>query len=190
MQGQTALAAAASPKKICGCRNKRGGICQTSNGLGLNGRCRMHNGFPAMGPANHSFKHGRHSKLMKEIPGLSAHYERALADPDLLRLDGEVALVDARLFELLERASKSKKEQAETIDRLWPQIDALLETRRKLVDTESKRLKDLHAMVSVDRVMMLVAYVSDSVKRHVTDRTALANIFADLRKILKPSEGE
>jgi hypothetical protein len=151
----------------------------------------MHNGFAAIGPAHHNFRHGRYSKLLKELKGLSAHYERALADPDLLKLDSEVAFTDARIGELLARLGKAKEKGSQaTIDSLGPQLDVLIEQRRKLVDTESKRMKDMHAMVSVDRVMMLVAYVSDSVKRHVRDRTALANIFADLRKLLKPNEAE
>ncbi len=70
----------------------------------------------------------------------------------------------------------------------WDQLVALIEQRRKLVDTESKRMKDLHAMVSVDRVMALVAYVTDTVRRNVKDREALTAIFADLRKVLKPGD--
>lgn len=177
--------------RVCGAKNKRGGICRTSKGLGPNGRCRMHNGFAAIGPASPNFKHGRHSKLLKDIKGLSAHYERALADPDLLRLDAEVALTDARISQLLAKVGQAKGKWAQqTVEGVWPQLDALIETRRKLVDTETKRMKDMHAMVSVDRVMTLVAYVSDSVKRHVTDKAALALIFADLRKLLRPTEGE
>ena len=149
----------------------------------------MHNGFAALGPANVNFRHGRYSKLLTEIKGFSAHYERALADPDLLRLDSEIALGDARVFTLLDGIRQAKADQP-AIDALWTQLDALIEQRRKLVDTESKRMKDMHAMVSVDRVMTLVAYVSDSVKRHVTDRAALALIFADLRKLLKPNDPE
>lgn len=148
----------------------------------------MHGGPTPIGPASPHFVTGRHSLLVKEIKGFGTHYERALADPDLLRLDGEVALLDARIADLLERVSKAKGAQ-QTIDGIWPQLEALIEQRRKTVDTEAKRLKDLHAMISVDRVMALVAYVTDTVRRHVTDRDALTGIFTDLRKILRPGEG-
>lgn len=153
-----------------------------------NGRCRLHGGATPVGPASVHFKHGRRSILLKEFGAFGQHYERALADPDLLRMDDEIALVDARLSELLERASQAKGEQ-KTLDGIWPQLDALIENRRKLVDTESKRLKDLHAMVSIDRVMTLVAYMTDTVRRHVRDPKVLGEIFNDLRKVLKPTEG-
>lgn len=172
-------------RPICGAKNRQGNPCTLAPLV--NGRCRFHGGLTPVGPASPHFKHGRHSKLLKEIPGLTAHYERALADPDLLRLDAEVALVDARIGDLLARTAKAKG-KGTTVDGIWPQLEALIDARRKLVVAESSRMKDLHAMVSVDRVMTLVAYVTDTVRRHVTDRAALAGIFADLRKILKPSE--
>lgn len=144
----------------------------------------MHNGFAPIGPANVNFKHGRHSQLLKDVKGLGDHYARALADPDLLRLDSEIALVDARLSSLLEKVQKGGPRAS--VDGIWPQLELLIENRRKLVDTESKRLKDLHAMVSVDRVMLIVSFVADSVKKHVKDRDALNLIFQDLRRLLKP----
>lgn len=176
------IQAGATHARACGAKNKRGGICRTSKGLGPNGRCRMHNGFAAIGPAASNFKHGRHSVLLKDIKGLGEHYERALADPDLLRLDAEVALTDARIGSLLEKVKGPRA----SVDGIWPQLEGLIETRRKLVDTESKRLKDLHAMVSVDRVMLIVSYLADSVKKHVKDREVQTAILTDLRRLLKP----
>lgn len=175
-------------RKICGARKKRGrGICNAT-ALYPNGRCRVHGGATPSGPASPHFRHGRHSVVTKEFSAFNAHYQRALADPDLLALDSEIAMIDARIGDLMERTSKAKGDQ-KTLDGMWPQLENLFEQRRKLVDTESKRLKDLHAMVSVDRVMALVAYVSDAVKRHVTDPKILSAIFMDLRKVLKPAEG-
>lgn len=181
---------AVSGPKQCGAKNKPGARhprCRSTS-LGPAGRCRMHNGWARSGVNAPNFKHGRHSQLLKDITSLSPHYERALADPDLLRLDGEIALTDARIGDLLERVSTSKKKggAAASIDGVWPQLDALIENRRKLVDTESKRLKDLHAMVSVDRVMLIVSYLADSVKRHVKDPAVQTAILTDMRRLLKP----
>jgi hypothetical protein len=167
-------------KKICGAKNRQGEPC--GNSQMPNGRCKYHGGLTPVGPASPHYKNGRRSKLMKEIKGLGEHYERALSDPDLLRLDDEIALVDARIAQLLEKASTPRS----SIDGLWPQLDALIESRRKLVDTESKRMKDLHAMVSVDRVMLIVSYLADSVKKHVKDTAAQTAILTDLRRLLKP----
>lgn len=168
--------------KPCGAKNRRGGTCPQP--AMPNGRCYMHGGATPVGPALPQFKHGRYSVLAKDIKGLGQHFENALADPNLLALDREIALTDARLAGLLEKV-KSGGSRA-SIDGIWPQIEALIETRRKLVDTESKRLKDVHAMVSVDRVMLIVSYLSDSVKRHVKDPAALTAIFTDMRRLLKP----
>ena len=150
----------------------------------LNGRCYMHGGPTPVGPALPQFKHGRYSVLLKEIKGLGAHYETAIADPNLLALDGEIALTDARIGSLLEKVQKGGPRAS--IDGIWPQLENLIENRRKLVDTESKRLKDLHAMVSVDRVMLIVSYLADSVRKHVKDPMAQTAILTDMRRLLKP----
>lgn len=171
-----------SARAVCGAKNRKGGTC--GNGPMPNGRCKFHGGMSLVGPASPSFKTGRHSILLKDIKGLGAHYERALADPDLLSLQSEVALTDGRIAQLMETVAKGGARAS--IDGIWPQLEALIENRRKLVDTESKRLKDLHAMVSVDRVMLIVSFVADSVKKHVKDRDAMNAIFTDLRRLLKP----
>jgi hypothetical protein len=137
------------PGKACGAKTRSGGRCKTA---GMeNGRCRMHGG-----PTPSGFKHGRHSKLLKEIPGLTAHYERALADPDLLRLDAE-SRARRRAHWRPARAHREGEGERRDVDGIWPQLEALIDARRKLVVAESSRMKDLHAMVSVDRVMTLVA---------------------------------
>lgn len=176
-------------RKICGAKNRQGQPC-TQRPL-QNGRCRFHGGMSLVGPALPQFKHGRHSVLLKEIGAFGQHYQHALADPDLLRLDSEIALVDARLSELLDRCSQVKGDKARLthVDQLWPQLEALIEQRRKLVDTESKRLKDLHAMVSLDRVNLIVSYLADAVRRHVKDPKEQTAIYNDLRKLLKPGDG-
>lgn len=172
-------------KRVCGAKNRKGGTC--GNAPMPNGRCKFHGGMSLVGPASGTFKHGRHSILLKDIKGLGANYERALADPDLLSLTAEIAITDARISDLLERVSTTKRKQAgASLDGIWPQLENLVENRRKLVDTESKRMKDLHAMVSVDRVMLIVSYLADSVKKHVKDRDVQMLILTDLRRLLKP----
>lgn len=170
---------------MCGAKRKQGkGPCRAT-ALYPNGRCRVHGGPTPVGPASPHFVTGRHSRLLKEIKGFGTHYERALADPDLLRLDSEVALIDARIGDLLERTAKAKGAK-QTIDGIWPQLEALIEQRRKTVDTESKRLKDLHAMVSVDRVLLIVRYLHDAIRRHVASPAEQTAVFGEMRRLLKP----
>lgn len=86
-------------RKICGA-NKRGGrgICR-STFVCANGRCRLHGGKNLRGIASPTFKHGRYSKYMPQ--GMGERFREALADPQMLALDKDVAIVEARLTELL-----------------------------------------------------------------------------------------
>jgi ribosomal protein S15P/S13E len=66
-----------------------------------NGRCRFHGGRSLSGPAAPQFKHGRYSKYLPTR--LLSKYKEAMADPDVLSLRSEIAVVDSRLQEVLER---------------------------------------------------------------------------------------
>lgn len=67
-----------------------------------NGRCRLHGGLTPSGPASPHWKHGRHSEYMKRN-GLLARYDKASKDPEIISLRSELALVDTRVSQLLER---------------------------------------------------------------------------------------
>lgn len=54
-------------------------------------------------------------------------------------------------------------------DATWHQILSTMEQLRKMADTEVKRKKELHQMIPVERVMILVAALSNIVKRNVTN---------------------
>lgn len=61
--------------------------------------CVMHGGKSPGGLASPNLKTGRHSKYLPK--NLLGKYKEALADNDLLQLRDEVALIDARLAEVL-----------------------------------------------------------------------------------------
>jgi len=64
-------------------------------------RCSVHGGKSLAGVNHPKYKTGRHSKYLPDR--LQARYEEARNDPELLAVRSEVALLDARLSELLER---------------------------------------------------------------------------------------
>lgn len=104
---------------VCGAKTRSGKPCQSLPVLGGNGRCRMHNGHAAKGVANPAFKTGKYSKYMPAR--LLDRYHDAVADPALLELDHEIALVDARVADLLTRvdtgdAAKNWKQAREIND--------------------------------------------------------------------------
>ena len=87
-------------KKRCGAKTRNGGAPCKSWGMS-NGRCRLHGGKTPKGIASANWKHGRYSKYMPT--GLLDRYEEGIADPELLALDDEIALVRSRLSTLLEK---------------------------------------------------------------------------------------
>src|SRR2546422_6240138 len=58
-------------------------------------RCRMHGGTQPVGIASPNFKTGLYSRSLRG-PYLEL-YERALADPELTKLEHDLALLDSRL---------------------------------------------------------------------------------------------
>jgi len=86
------------------------------HGQAITGRnyCRMHGGKAPRGAALPQFKHGRYSK---DLPTrLLAHYELARTDPKLLELKEEIALVQARVVDLIKRVDTGES------GHLWQQL--------------------------------------------------------------------
>lgn len=169
-------------KPICGARTKRKGTPCTQDPM-QNGRCRLHGGATPGGIASPHFKTGRWSK---HLPAqLAEHYQAALADQDLLALREDLALLDARLAQVLGKlreadASKIKETEAE----VWGEVAELLEQRRRTVESERKRLVDMQQMITYEDAMLFVTVLSDSVRRHVTDPKQLASIAADIARLV------
>lgn len=69
----------------------------------------------------------------------------------------------------------------------WNEIEKLIDQRRKLVEAEQKRLVAMQQMVSSEQVMVLIAALIDTVKRHVPDRHVLNAISTDINKIIVSS---
>ena len=183
-----------------------------------NGRCRIHGGKSLIGQASGTFQTGRYSKLLPAR--LAARYQEAQSDVNLLALRDEIALLDARLGDVLGtvdtgESSKIWKElqavngelqvairakdngkatqAASELSRLvsaggadleaWNDVMNLLDQRRRLVESERKRLVELQQVITTERAMTLLSVVLDTIRTHVTDRSILAAISADFRKL-------
>jgi hypothetical protein len=200
----------------CGARTRSGAPCKT---LAMpNGRCRMHRGNAVSGIAHPQFKTGRHSKHLPVR--LAAQYQEALADGDLLALRDELALLDTRLNELLERVDSADSEQRwkrarkaladylgadgaqqqvalQTLEdtmesgaadyAIWTAIQDVIEQRRRVADSERKRLEAMQQMMTTEQAMTLLAAVTDTIRRHVVDRPILAAISADFGRLVAGS---
>jgi len=100
-------------RRLCGAKKAHGGTCRA---LAMRGsaRCMKHGGKSPKGFASATFKHGLRSKYMPQ--GLGRRFSAAMSDPELLRLEKDVGLVEARLLELIERVDKSGAAQ------LWANV--------------------------------------------------------------------
>jgi hypothetical protein len=203
----------------CTAKSKRSGEqCRCTAVIGRS-VCYMHGGTTPRGIASPALKHGRHSK---HLPArLSALYEEARADPDLLTLADDIALVDTHLARLLEQVSdddprilwgkaavaleqytetqqRGSREQVTALATLqavitegidggatgtWHEVLGVLERRRKLVETESKRQQQLQQMIPVEGALLLIGLIERIIKQYVTDHTILAAIGRELSQL-------
>lgn len=204
-------------RRLCGAKTRSGETCKRP-GTGAGGRCSNHGGLSPSGIASPHTIHGRYSR---DLPTrLMGRYQEAQADPELTSLRSELALVDARLSDVLSRvdtkeagvhwalAAKAVQEyRANAHDPVkrdaafeviagatgeglndwaaWSEVLALVEKRRRLCETESKRLAAMGQILTVERAMLLLSAVAASIKQHVKDPVALQAISQDMAKLVR-----
>jgi hypothetical protein len=96
-------------RQRCGARTRtHGGPCRAHPVKGGN-RCENHGGASPRGVSSPQFKHGRYSDHVPR--NLAALYDEARSDPDLLALHEEIALLQARLRQVLPRTSAGEAGQ-------------------------------------------------------------------------------
>ena len=204
--------------KLCGAKTRSSGKpCRVA--AMPNGKCYHHGGASLAGIAAPSFKHGRHSRYLPTR--LLERYQEAERDPELLVLRADIALLDARIADVLGRVDKGESSQlwksvkdtykvyrkartagdvdAEAaaweelgalIERghmdylAWADVLGLLDQRRRFVESERARLKEMQQTMTAEQAMILLAAVADTVRRYVTDRTALAGISSELNRLV------
>lgn len=171
--------------------------------------CLAHGGRSLAGIASPTFKTGVYSKYVLP-PRLRERYDAALDDPALLEQRREIALVDARVGDLLARVDTgesgaiwgalvaAKADLAAAPDtakrtaamgaileliskghadhQAWRELGAALEQRRRLVESERKRLVEMSALMSAEQAMLLMNALLMAVKANVSDRAALGAI--------------
>jgi hypothetical protein len=68
----------------------------------------------------------------------------------------------------------------------WAEIGELIEQRRRLTESEHKRLVSLQQMLSTEEALLLVRRLADTVTQHVTDKRVLSAILVDLQQFIGP----
>jgi hypothetical protein len=177
-------------------------------------KCMKHGGKSLVGRAAPNYKHGGYSKYDKVLPQrMLAAYREASQDGRMLQLREEVALLDARLADLLTRVDSGESGrlwarlgtahaefvQARTLGKVeimqeklaeiggliaegksdaecWREIHATLDLRRKLVESERKRLLDAQQAVTAEQLTGFMSALLDLLTREVTDRKLLSRL--------------
>lgn len=204
----------------CGAKCRDGHLCPNPPTRGKK-RCRMHGGSSPEGIGHYAYKTGHTSKLMALLPKrMQSHYEESYNDKRLLEARSSIALIDARLADLLSQVDSSAgaeqwKELKDAWDELeyrsarqetdlmraqlmivgrlikqggrdmgiWHEIMDLLERRRRLTETEQKRLVAMQQMLTQEEARLMFSFVIEVIRRHVTDRRALSAISAEFRTL-------
>ena len=168
---------APKPYKTCGAKNRQGRPCAKPPLRGRE-RCRNHGGASPVGMAHPNFKTGRWSRYLPK--NLKAKYEEAQADPFAKTHTSDLALIDAKVKDLLERADNEGNP-------VWLEIWPLIELRRRVLESEYKHLKDQQQMISIEELMVLTRFIGDSIKtavlKHVDDESGkrlIADVCRDL----------
>ena len=65
----------------------------------------------------------------------------------------------------------------------WHEVGELIEQRRRLCESEQKRVTMAHEVLTVEQAMMLVGQVVDVIRTHVPDRQVLSAIALDLQAL-------
>jgi hypothetical protein len=108
----------------CTARKKNGEPCKAL-AIGGTTKCHYHGGKSLSGIASPSFRHGRYSKSLPG--GLRQLAERAASDPRLTELTDEIAIVQARLHQLLSRADESANPR--TITEAWRAMKGAMDAK-------------------------------------------------------------
>lgn len=203
----------------CTAKSKQSGERCKKDAIPGRNVCHIHGGKSLAGVSSPTFKHGRYSQVIPTR--LAARYTASAADPALLELRSDIALVDSRLEDLLSRVDtgesgaiwrsllKRKEElilakrandtagQITAVNaileliskghadyRAWGEIGTVLEQRRKLVESERKRLVETQQMISTAEALTLIGQIVHVITEHVSDRQQLAAITAGVQKLI------
>ena len=69
----------------------------------------------------------------------------------------------------------------------WAAIGELIEQRRKLAESEAKRMASLHQMMTKEEALLMAHQVIDIMTRHITDKQVLSAIIVDMQRMVGPA---
>ncbi len=113
-----------------------------------------------------------------------AHLKKAYEEFTRHRLARDVPKMNVALAKMERNIAQATDDHA-----AWAEIGELVEQRRRLTESEHKRMVALQQMLSAEEAMALTHRVVDIVTRHVTDRQVLSAIVVEMRALTERSNG-
>jgi hypothetical protein len=98
---------------------------------------------------------------------------------NVARNQKDASLMMTYLEEMHTLIKKGKSDYA-----AWNEVSSILELRRKLVESERKRLIQAQQVITVDKVMTLLGAVDNIIRSHIGDQLTIQNIALDIRNLL------
>lgn len=71
----------------------------------------------------------------------------------------------------------------------WDDVMRMVSARRRLVETERKRMVDLKQMMTAEQAMTMLSFVVNTIRKHVKDQQILAAISQELSVFLSKNAG-
>jgi len=112
-----------------------------------------------------------------ETKDLWAQASRQIKD---IKAAGSDRMLVARLINELAETIKEAQDDYSA----WDEISRQMEQRRRLVESERKRLVEMQNFISQEKAILLIGALTDAIKRHVTDRKTLSAISSELVRFL------
>lgn len=150
----------------CNARKSNGTPC---NALAMQGTtvCRVHGGAAVAKVVERSLKHGGYSRTVPAF--LKESYEAYCADPELLKLDKDIALARALFDRYLSNWEHEQRISGDAMNNLTELLDRLSKLIERRTNVEHKQAY----VVTHDKLIIwmtqLASMIQDGIQRYIPD---------------------
>jgi hypothetical protein len=120
---------------------------------------------------------GESGQLWRQAQAAMARFRRERAKGNIEAMQWALARIEQLITEGVEDYAA------------WQEVMDLIEQRRKLVESEQRRLTMAHASLTSEQAMTLLAQVVAAIQRHVPDKAVLSAIAQDIQALVPHRNG-
>jgi hypothetical protein len=144
----------------------------------------MHGGTSKRGADHHNFKTGKYSSVMPA--GLLSRYEALLADSELMELRDEIAVISAAITLVIKQLPDDldTEKSIPKVNEIFGKLSALIDDKRRLVDSEAKRLLASGQMVTSEQLFTLIHALLAIIENNVQSAAERQAIGADVQLLI------